>query len=137
MKLQVQYVETEFTSQSWPLVEKYVQSAIQYGNGDYTIEQIKLLVCMGQWLLLVAVDESGNVHGAATVSFINYPNARVAFITFIGGRLISNRDTYMQMSMILKARGATKIQGMARPSIARLWKRYGFNDVATLVESKI
>ena len=137
MKLQVQYVETEFTSQSWPLVEKYVESAIQYGNGDYTIEQIKLLVCMGQWLLLVAVDESGNVHGAATVSFINYPNARVAFITFIGGRLISNRDTYMQMSMILKARGATKIQGMARPSIARLWKRYGFNDVATLVESKI
>jgi len=137
MKLQVQYVETEFASQSWPLVEKYVESAIQYGNGDYTIEQIKLLVCMGQWLLLVAVDESGNVHGAATVSFINYPNARVAFITFIGGRLISNRDTYMQMSMILKARGATKIQGMARPSIARLWKRYGFNDVATLVESKI
>jgi len=137
MKLQVQYVETEFTSQSWPLVEKYVQSAIQYGNGDYTIEQIKLLVCMGQWLLLVAVDESGNVHGAATVSFLNYPNSRVAFITFIGGRLISNRDTYMQMSMILKARGATKIQGMARPSIARLWKRYGFNDVATLVESKI
>jgi hypothetical protein len=137
MKLQVQYVETEFTSQSWPLVEKYVQSAIQYGNGDYTIEQIKLLVCMGQWLLLVAVDESGNVHGAATVSFLNYPNSRVAFITFIGGRLISNKDTYMQMSMILKARGATKIQGMARPSIARLWKRYGFNDVATLVESKI
>ena len=137
MKLQVQYVETEVTSQSWPLVEKYVQSAIQYGNGDYTIEQIKLLVCMGQWLLLVAVDESGNVHGAATVSFLNYPNSRVAFITFIGGRLISNKDTYMQMSMILKARGATKIQGMARPSIARLWKRYGFNDVATLVESKI
>jgi len=137
MKLQVQYVETEFAAQSWPLVEEHVKSALQYGRGDYTLDQIRLFVCMGQWLLLVAVDESGKVHGAATVSFINYPNSRVAFITFIGGRLISSQDTYGQMRMILKSRGATKIQGMARPSIARLWKRYGFDDVAALVENKI
>ena len=76
MKLQVQYVETEFAAQSWPLVEEHVKSALQYGRGDYTLDQIRLFVCMGQWLLLVEVDESGKVHGAATVSFINYPNSR-------------------------------------------------------------
>jgi hypothetical protein len=137
MKLQVQYVEPEFTAQAWPLIEKYIACALPYGNGDYTLEQVKLLVCMGQWLLLVAVDDSGKIHGVATVAFISYPNSRVAFITCMGGRLISSQDTYTQMSMLLKGRGATKIQGMARPSIARLWKRYGFNDVATLVESTI
>jgi hypothetical protein len=121
----------------WPQIEKYVQSAMQYSMGDYTIDQIRLLINTGQWLLMIAIDEQGEVHGAATSSFINYPNSRVAFITFIGGKLISNQETFKQMSDILKQHGATKIQGMARPSIARLWKRYGFQERTTLVEVKI
>ena len=137
MTVHVQYVELPYAAQSWPLVEKHLASALAHGHGDYTLDQIKLLVCMGQWLLLVAVDEGGNVQGAATVSFLNYPNDRIAFITCIGGRLISNRDTYQEMCMILKSKGATKIQGMARPAVARLWKRYGFNERSALVEAKI
>jgi hypothetical protein len=87
--------------------------------------------------LLVATDDSNQVHGAATVSFANYPKNRVAFITLIGGKLISNKDTFEQMSNILRHAGATKIQGMARPAIARLWKRYGFEERTTLVEVKL
>jgi hypothetical protein len=121
----------------WPQIEKYVLSAMEYGHGDYTIDQIRLLINTGQWLLMVALDEEGEVHGAAASSFLNYPNSRVAFITFIGGKLISNQETFKQMSDILKQHGATKIQGMARPSIARLWKRYGFEERTTLVEVKI
>lgn len=121
----------------WPKIEKYVQSAMQYSMGDYTIDQIRLLINTGQWLLMVAIDEQGEIHGAATSSFINYPNSRVAFITFIGGKLISNQETFKQMSDILRQHGATKIQGMARPSIARLWKRYGFQERTTLVEVKL
>jgi hypothetical protein len=41
------------------------------------------------------------------------------------------------MSNILRHAGATKIQGMARPAIARLWKRYGFEERTTLVEVKL
>jgi hypothetical protein len=137
MTLKVQYVPVEHAAQTWPQIEGYVKSAMEYGHGDYTLDQIKLLVCMGQWLLLVATDDEGKVHGAATSSFINYPNDRVAFITFIGGKLISNQETFRQMSEILKARGATKVQGMARPAIARLWKRYGFEERTTLVEVKL
>ena len=137
MTLTVQYVPVNYAAQTWPLVEKYVQMAIEYGHGDYTVDQIKMFVNVGQWLLLIARDEEGNIHGAATSSFINYPNARVAFITCIGGKLISNHETFKQMSDILKANGATKIQGMARPSIARLWKRYGFEEVTTMVEVKL
>jgi hypothetical protein len=77
------------------------------------------------------------VHGAATVSFANYPKNRVAFITLIGGKLISNKDTFGQFSNILRNAGATKIQGMARPAIARLWKRYGFEERTILVEVKL
>ena len=135
--MNVNYVPQQYAAQTWPQIEQYVESAIEHCHGEYTIDQIKLLVCMGQWLLLVAVDEEGKIHGAATVSFINYPNDRVAFITFIGGKLISNQDTFQQMSNILKSNGATKVQGMARPAIARLWKRYGFEERSTLVEVRI
>ena len=135
--MKVQYVPTQYAAQTWPQVEKHIQSAMEYGHGDYTIDQVRLLVCMGQWTLLVAVDDEGQIHGAATSSFINYPNDRVAFITFIGGKLISNQETFKQMCEILKNNGATKVQGMARPAIARLWKRYGFQERSTLVEVKI
>ena len=135
--MKIQYVPQQFVAQTWPRVEEHIKSAMEYGHGDYTLDQIKLLVSMGQWLLLVAIDEEGHIHGAATASFINYPNDRVAFITFIGGRLISNQNTFKEMCDILKSNGATKVQGMARPAIARLWKRYGFNERSTLVETKI
>lgn len=137
MNLAIRYVANTHTAQMWPQIEKYVQSAMEYGHGDYTLDQIRLLINTGQWLLMVAIDEEGLVHGAAASSFLNYPNSRVAFITFIGGKLISNQETFKQMSDILKQHGATKIQGMARPSIARLWKRYGFQERTTLVEVKI
>ena len=137
MNLTIRYVAHTHTAQMWPKIEKYVQSAMEHSHGDYTIDQIRLLINTGQWLLMVAVDEQGEVHGAAASSFLNYPNSRVAFITFIGGKLISNQETFKQMSDILGQHGATKIQGMARPSIARLWKRYGFQERTTLVEVKI
>ena len=137
MTLTVKYVQKEHAAQMWPLVETYIESAMEHGYGDYTLDQVKLLVCMGQWLLMVAMDEDKNIHGAATASFMNYPNDRVGFITFIGGKLITNQETFKQMCDILKQRGATKVQGMARPAIARLWKRYGFNERSTLVEVRI
>ena len=63
--------------------------------------------------------------------------SRVAFITSIGGKLISNDDTFEQLKAILKQRGATKIQGYGREAIVRLWKRYNFEPRTTLVEVTI
>ena len=133
----VKHVSVNYCAQVWPSVEKYIIDALQYGGDDHKLDQIKAFVCSGQWLLLIAVDEQGAIHGAATITFLNMPNDRIAFITFIGGRLISNRDTYAQMVNIFKQLGATKIQGAARESIARLWSRYGFEERYRIVEAKI
>jgi hypothetical protein len=137
MTLIVEHIPQHFAAQSWPLVEEHIASAHKHSGGDYSLDQIKMYVTLGQWALLVAADEEKKVHGAATVSFLNYPNDRVAFITAIGGKLISNDDTFEQMKKILRNLGATKIQGAARESIARLWKRYGFAERYVVVEVKI
>jgi len=137
MTLSVCTVQLQNVHQVWPLVEKYIIDALQYGGDDYTLDQVKVFLANGQWILLVAADEQNVIHGAATVNFINYPNDRVAFITFIGGKLISNKDTFAQLKTVLNGFGATKIQGAAREAIARLWSRYGFEKRYIIVEAKI
>jgi len=137
MTLQLRPVEPRFVAQAWPMVEKYIADAMQYGGDDYTIDQVKVYLASNQWVLIIAVDEEGVIHGAATACFINYPNDRIGFITFIGGKLISNKDTFAQLKAILKGFGATKIQGAARESIARLWRRFGFEERYRIVETTI
>lgn len=129
-------VDVGHVHQVWPLVEQHLASALEHAKGDYTLESAKVLLVTGQWMLIVAADETG-VHGAATVSFFNRPHDRVAFITLIGGRLISSVDTVAQLKDLLKSLGATCIEGAARESIARLWSRYGFEEKYKIVGVKI
>jgi hypothetical protein len=137
MNLSIQPVFTAALHQAWPLVEPFLADALKWGGDDYTVEQAKVYLARGDWLLVVAVDEENTIHGAAAVNFNNMPNDRVAFVVAIGGKLISSQDTYAQFTALLKAHGATKIQGAARESIARLWTRYGFKERYRIVEAKI
>lgn len=139
MPLSIHYIETNYIAQSWAMVEPFIQSAIDKGEGpaDYNIHHVQMFLTSGQWLLLVAVDEEKKVHGAGTVSFINYPLSRVAFFTTIGGNLITGEDTFKQLMDILKARGVTKIQGFVRPAMERLLDKFGFKPGNKMVEVTI
>ena len=134
--MQIQRVDISHVNQVWPMAEEFIASALEHSKNDYTLDQVKTLVAMGNWTLLVAVDDSG-VQGAATVSFSNRPNDRVAFITAIGGKLISSPETVAQLKSVLGSIGATYIEGAARESIARLWSRYGFEEKYRIVGVKI
>ena len=137
MNLTIQPVGTAYFHQTWPLVEGFLAEALKWGEDDYTVEQAKGMLARGDWLLVVAVDEENKIHGASAVNFFNMPNDRVAFVIAIGGKLISNQDTYKQFSALLKSYGATKIQGAAREAIARLWTRYGFKERYRIVEARL
>lgn len=143
MTLTVQPVDINYVQQVWPLVKDYLNDGLHKDDDSpewsacYNLDHVQQFIAGGQWLLLVASDEEGKIHGAATVSFANYPIHRIAFITLIGGKLISSKDTFEQLKLLLKQRGATKIQGYGRPAIVRLWQRYGFEPRTTLVETQI
>ena len=143
MNLRIQPVDANYVSQVWPLVGPYLLESLVVGlekeNIDpcYNIHHVQGFLTSGQWLLVVAVDEENNIHGAMTVSFSNYPTARVAFITLTGGKLILNRNTFEQLKVILKQRGATKVQAYGRESMIRLLQRTGFKPQTTLLEAEI
>jgi len=134
--MKIQHVNLEYVNQVWPKVEDYIKWALDYQT-DYTIEHVKTFVTTGAWVLLVAVDDAGEVKGASAIQFFNRPNDRVAFVISMGGKLISNKETFQQFSDLLKAFGATAIEGAARESIARLWKRYGFEEKYRIVGVKL
>ena len=135
--MKVQHVPVEWVNSTWSMVEGFIASALEHAKGDYTADQVKTFLVLGQWTLLVATDDDNKIHGAATVNFYNRPNDRVAFIVAIGGKLISNEDTFEQLKAYLVAMGATVLEGAARESIARLWSRYGFTEKYRIVGVKL
>lgn len=135
--MKVQHVPLEWVNQVWPQVEGFIESALDYSNGDYTVDQARTLVTSGQWTLVVATDDEG-IKGAATILFFNRPNDRVAFVTAIGGKLVSSLDTFNDLKVIAASFGATTIEGAARKSIARLWRKlFNFQEKYTIVGVKL
>lgn len=132
----IEVVPTSLVHRVWSDTEKFLIDALQYAGDDYTAEQVRANIARGEWLLVIASDESG-IRGAAVVNIYNMPNYRVAFVVAIGGRLISSTETFEQFKGVLKSFGADRVQGVGRDAIVRLWSRYGFQERYTLFEAKI
>ena len=141
MNLTIRPVDSAYIHQTWHLVKDYIAESLEKGmlNGmpDYTLDHIQAFLSSGQWVLLVAVDESNTIHGAMTVSFVNYPLNRIAFVTTTGGKLIINKDTFNQLQSIAKYHGATKIQAMARPAMVKLLQKCDMVPCNTMMEYKL
>lgn len=134
--IQVRVVATEYVPQVWGSVSTWLANALEFAKGDYELEHVRVYLTTGQWVLIV-VEEDSAIIGAVAVQFFNRPTSRVAFIVAIGGKLVSNPDTFSQLKEICKIYGATHIEGAARESIARLWTRYGFEEKYRIVEVKL
>ena len=127
--MKVEFIQTEHINIMWPHVEPFIKSAIDAsGVDDYSLDNFKMRLTDGLWQALVAVDDEREICGAAVVHFFNRPKDRVGYIMAIGGKLISNEDTFEQLKNYMKINGATRIEGSARESVARLWTRYGFTE---------
>jgi hypothetical protein len=137
MTISIKYVPLANVDQTWEFIEKYVESTIPFNGGDYTVDQIRLYLNTGQWLLIVAVNESNKILGAAGVSFVNFPNYRAGYVNFMAGKLICSKATYEEFCAILRSHGATRVRGAARDSAARLYAKFGLKERYKIVEAKI
>jgi len=122
----------------WEDVKEYLNASINVSGGDYTLDQLKLLLSRNEQTLLVSVDEKGVLNGAMTIEFINRPNNRVMFITALGGHGIVNNETFSQVEVWAKSQGATKASAWAQEAQARLYKiKSNFNTVRYVVEKDL
>ncbi len=134
----VQIVAPNNVYNVWADVESYLNASINVSGGDFTLDQLKLLLVRGEQTLLVSVNENNKINGAMTVEFINSPNARTMFITALGGLGIVNEETFSQVETWAKMQGATKASAWAQETQARLYKiKANFNTVRMVVEKDL
>lgn len=137
MTLTVRPVTQEHAAQVWPLVAGFIAKAIPHCGGDYTLDQVRMHLALGMWVLLVSVDEENKIHGAMTLSIVNKPNDRVAFVTTTGGTGICTAEALEQVKILMRSMGATKIEAAGRPAMVRMLGKLGFTERHTVVEVKI
>ncbi len=136
--MKIEQVNPNFICKFWPRISHLIERGLKYSAGEYTAEQLKVMLIMGNQSLLIALDDAGEIHGVATVATESYPNAQVAFITCIAGHLISSHDLFDQLKAWARNRGFTVIRGAARESIARLWKqKFNFEQRYIIVEQAV
>jgi hypothetical protein len=134
----VQIVAPNNVYHVWEDIKEYLNASINVSGGDFTLDQLKLLLVRGEQSLLVSVDEKGILNGAMTVEFINSPNARTMFITALGGSGIVNDETFSQVETWAKMQGATKASAWAQEAQARLYKlKANFNTIRYVVEKDL
>ena len=134
----VQIVAPNNVYHVWDDISSYLDASINVSGGDFTLEQLKLLLVRGEQTLLVSVDDNKKINGAMTVEFINNPNARTMFITALGGHGIVNEETFSQVETWAKMQGATKASAWAQEAQARLYKlKANFNTVRMVVEKDL
>jgi hypothetical protein len=122
----------------WEDIKEYLNASINVSGGDFTLDQLKLLLVRGEQSLLVSVNENNKINGAMTVEFINNANARTMFITALGGSEIVNNETFSQVETWAKMQGATKASAWAQEAQARLYKlKANFNTVRMVVEKDL
>jgi hypothetical protein len=135
--VRVEAVPLEWVNTVWPKVEPFFVEAVKHGD-DYNVEHLKVFAAQGSWLLLVFVAAESDIRGAMLVNFFNRPNARVAFIMAIGGKLVIRKETFEQFKAIVASRGATEIEGAVRGSVARLLRQnLGFKEKHRIVGVKL
>jgi len=113
--------------QTWPLVEQYFAAVEPHNKGEYTLDQIKMKLGLGDWWMLT-VAEGEAIIGALAMVYQNRANDRVAFITCLAGEGMTTDDNWAQLQAICKKDGATMIEAAMRPSTFRLWSRLGFEE---------
>ncbi len=138
MKLSPHIVQVHAIRARWGEVSPMLAAALETGRGELDIDQLGLLLIQGRAKLLVACDEMGAVHGALAVEFIDYPNYRVGHVIAIGGRgLVESAEAWQQVKDWLKREGCACVQGFAKDSIARLWRRRGMKTVYQVVRDEL
>lgn len=134
MSWDVKEVPLQYVNQIWPRVEAMLAKSVKHSNGELSLEEAKVNAVKGWDTLFVAVDSIDDIQGVVAVSFTNRSDNRVAYVTNIGGRFLADKETFAKFCELLRAYGATCIEGAARDSLVRLWARLGAHKKTNIVQ---
>jgi hypothetical protein len=131
-----QPIHPDYLQNTWPIAKDWLEAGLAYSAGEYSVDQLKVFIQQGSHIMFLMMDDEKPV-GACTVTFENYPNARIAFVSSIGGKGLSDEGLLESFSEWCRANGCTSIRGAVRPAVAALVKIFGFEQRYIIVEHSL
>ena len=121
MKSQLYVVPPQLVHKYWHLAESHLKLAIEKGNGEFEIDDLRYVCSRGeQQLILIMRDEK--CHCAFTTIQYNFPRFRQMYITYIGGK--NTKEGWQQFIDWTKQQGCDRVTGSAvTESVAKLWQK--------------
>tara|TARA_B100000767_G_scaffold259083_1_gene268475 strand:- start:366 stop:791 length:426 start_codon:yes stop_codon:yes gene_type:complete len=126
-------VPPQFVHKYWSLAGPLLQKAIDKGNGEFELNDLRYVCSRGeQQLLLIMVDDQC-VCAFTTIQY-NFPRYRSMYISYIGGS--QTTEGWADFLTWTKNQGCDRVNGSATSEgIARLWKKqFGFEKKYINVE---
>lgn len=109
----------------WHEVEPLLVPALEKGEGEICVQQVRLLLVQRAAELLLVMDGDAIV-GVGVVEFLRYPNYTIGSFIATGGKgMFLTTEDVEQVRHWLQSMGASKMQGFCPDSVARLWTRRG------------
>ena len=110
----------------WPQIGALVASAIPYGRGECTLDDIHNGIERGEMFAAGLVSERAEVEFVVTCSVVAFPRKKVLYIQYGAGR----GGIWAKDALIAAARtlGCDWIETRCRESVARLFRRAGFDE---------
>lgn len=123
MSVEILPVAPEHVRRVWPLVDKYVESALVYTNGCFLPQDVCDFCEVGRMQLWMAV-RGDDVLAALVSEVITYPRKRVVGVPFIGGKELRSwfRKALYTIEAWSKEMGCAGMQGGARRGWGKLAK---------------
>ena len=135
----VSAVKKELVHIVWPLVEEYLQRAVDHSNGEMSIEDVYMRMVKGS-MLLVTISVKSDIVAAIAIEQRDFPSGkRVMNLTLLGGSdLVDWMDQFSEIAdKLAKDYKCEEIYIVGRQGWVRSLRRLGFEPVHTVVSRKV
>lgn len=113
----------------WPQVSAMLAASLPYGRGEYDLEDIHAGL-KDRSLTALGSSVDGVVGFVAVCSVQAFPRKTVLYVVHGAGR--AGAECAGALTTLAKDLGCDWIETRTRPSVARLYKRLGFNTEYTV-----
>lgn len=131
-------VEAEDTEYLWEKVKYNLAPALEYGRGEYSLEDIKLALIENTMRLWIAYDERGVLLASAVCELVKYPQKKICYIVIAGGGFF---DLWTEASACIedwaRANGADAISAYTRKGVAKKMKDFEYREVYTVIQKDL
>ena len=138
-KFTVSAIKKELIQLVWPVVEGFLQQAVDHSNGEMCIEDVFKRLIKGN-MLLVTISVESDIVAAIAIEQRNFGSGkRVLNLTLLGGSEMEHwMDEFSDIAdKLAKDYKCDEIYIVGRKGWVRALRSYGFETVHTVVSRKV